>query len=280
MSTTLVGVFDAYDEAQEASRKLEDAGIGRQSIRVESGSTTTAAAPAEDRRGFFAKLFGLGDDDENVGHYSEAVRRGNAVVTVSLDDETRIGEVTDILEDCGAADVDERVEQWKASGYTPTPMAGRSMADDGDETMKSVEEELKIGKREVQQGRVRVHRTMSETPVEEQVTLRDERAAIERKKVDRPATEADLQGAFKDREIEVRETTEEPVVSKSARVVEEVSVGKKGSERTETVRGNVRKTEIDVDNADDVPGSLRDYSGPERRSSRAAYSGVERRSAM
>ncbi|MBV8773420.1 MAG: DUF2382 domain-containing protein [Deltaproteobacteria bacterium] len=42
-------------------------------------------------------------------------------------------------------------------------------------------------------------------------------------------------------------TAEEPVVSKEARVVEEVVVSKNVSQQTQTVRDAVRKTEVDVD---------------------------------
>lgn len=285
MSITLAGVFDSDTQAQAACRKLEQAGIDKRAIRVESGSSSSSpAAEPEDRRGFFQKLFGIGDDDASSSHYAEATRRGNPVVTVQLADENRVNEVSDILEDSGAVDVDQRVEQWKASGYVPpatgTHLAGTHIADGDDgQTMKSVEEDLKVGKRVVQKGRVRIHRSMTETPVEEQVTLRDEKASIERKKVDRPATDADMQAAFKDKDVEIRESSEEPVVSKSARVTEEVSVGKKSSDRTETVKDSVRSTHIDVENMGDVPASSRrTFSGPDRRKGAGGtYMGAERR---
>jgi stress response protein YsnF len=47
--------------------------------------------------------------------------------------------------------------------------------------------------------------------------------------------------------IEVRETVEEPVVQKVARVTEEIEVGKRVDERTETIRDTVRHTEVEVD---------------------------------
>ena len=198
------------------------------------------------------------------------MRRGNCVVAVKVADESRIEEVSDILEECGAVDVNERMQEWEATGYVP-PVASRplpqrqqtSSTPQGGEPLQAVEEELKIGKRTVQKGRVRVHTSMTERPVEEQVSLRDEKASIERKKVDRPASEADLQTAFKDATIEIRETSEEAVVSKTARVVEEVRI-------------SVRSTKIDVDNLDDMPKGLR-YSGAERRFSSAKYGGNERR---
>jgi uncharacterized protein (TIGR02271 family) len=86
---------------------------------------------------------------------------------------------------------------------------------------------------------------MVETPVNESVTLREERATIERRPVDRPASEADLTN-FRDESIEVRETAEKAVVSKTARVVEEVTVGKTATEHTEQVSDSVRKTVVDV----------------------------------
>lgn len=46
---------------------------------------------------------------------------------------------------------------------------------------------------------------------------------------------------------EIRETREEPVVSKQERVVEEVVVGKTSQDRTETVRDKVRRTDVEVE---------------------------------
>jgi stress response protein YsnF len=86
--------------------------------------------------------------------------------------------------------------------------------------------------------------------VEEEVRLREEHIRIQRNAVNRPATEADFQ-AFKEGTVELTETAEEAVVSKQARVVEEVKVGKDVSERTQKVKDTLRKTEVDVE---EVPG--------------------------
>jgi stress response protein YsnF len=281
MTTTLIGVFDDVSQARQAAETVHAAGIDRDRIDVRADSSELPAAH-EDRRGFFARLFGLGDDDDSSSHYGEAVRRGSAVVSVSLADDSRTDEICELLEQCGAADVDERVEQWKTDGYAPMARpTGAAGAGGQDQTLQSVEEELEVGKREVHKGRVRVHRTTTETPVEEAVTLREEKAQIDRRPVDRPATESEMQTAFEDQDIEIVETAEEPVVSKSARVVEEVTVGKKVSERTESVRDKVRSTRVDVDHDDDAdtpggtPAGMRRYAGPERRTaSGLRYAGV------
>jgi uncharacterized protein (TIGR02271 family) len=109
-----------------------------------------------------------------------------------------------------------------------------------------VQEDLAVGKRGFQRGGVRVYSRLVETPVEENVRLRDERVYVDRQPVDRPVTANDLKGK-QNQVIEVKEYAEEPVVEKRARVVEEVRVGKDVAERTETVRDSVRHTEVNVE---------------------------------
>jgi len=110
-----------------------------------------------------------------------------------------------------------------------------------------IEENLEVGKREVNTGGVRLRSRIIERPVEESIRLREETVRVERNPVDRIATSADLSN-FNDLEIEMRETAEVPVVSKEARVVEEISLDKEVNERTETISDTVRKTEVDVEN--------------------------------
>jgi uncharacterized protein (TIGR02271 family) len=109
-----------------------------------------------------------------------------------------------------------------------------------------IEEELRVGKREVQRGGVRVYQRMQEKPVSEQVELREEHVNVERHPVDRPASEADFANIKDGAAIEMRESAEEAVVSKTARVVEEVIVNKEATQRTEQVNDTVRRTDVDV----------------------------------
>jgi len=124
-------------------------------------------------------------------------------------------------------------------------------ATDNNIVIPVVEEELEIGKRQVEQGGARIHTVVTEKPVQEQVTLRDETVTIDRRPVDRVATDADLSD-FNNRTIEVLETTEIPVVTKEAHVIEEVVVGKTATDRTETIRDTVRRTDVDVDELDEA----------------------------
>lgn len=117
-----------------------------------------------------------------------------------------------------------------------------------------IEEQLMVGKRTVEKGGARVRTTITEKPVEESVTLREEQVHVERHKVDRPVDGAT---AFQEGTIEVTTKAEVPVVGKQARVVEEVVVGKEMTERTETVRDTVKRTDVEVDEIDSGDASKR-----------------------
>jgi uncharacterized protein (TIGR02271 family) len=125
--------------------------------------------------------------------------------------------------------------------------AARTRRVEGDKevTIPVVEEDLAIGTRAVERSHVRIYSRVTEHPMEETVRLREEKVTVERRPADRPATAADLAAAEQE-VIEMTETVEEPVVTKQARVVEEVVVQKEVTERTETVRGTERHTDVDV----------------------------------
>lgn len=109
-----------------------------------------------------------------------------------------------------------------------------------------IEEQLQVGKTTVATGGVRLRSRVVETPVEEDIRLREEHVRVEREAVNRPATEAD----FKVGTVEVREQAEVPVVSKEARVVEEVTLNKEVKEHEHTINETLRSTEVDVEKLD------------------------------
>jgi len=128
------------------------------------------------------------------------------------------------------------------SGGTGAAATGR------EESIPMAEETMRVGKRAAQGGRVRVRSYVVETPVEEQVTLREERVHVEHHAADRPATGEEA-ALFRDRTIEAEESVEEAVVQKDVRVTGEVVVSKDSTEHTETIRDTVRRTEVDVDDS-------------------------------
>ena len=279
MSSVIVGIFDTQAAATDAKNQLLVAGFANETVvvsdedmatlRTDSVVGSTAVQPEHEGAisRFFSSIFGDDDDrtDQYGNTYREAIRRGHYGVSVSAHSDTEIARAEKILTDCGAFDIDERSEQWRGEGWVAegamadtgnirpvsgmaatTAAIGTGMAGEVAGTLKEISEELKVGKRSVARGGVRVFSQMIERPVEETVSLREEHVDVQRRAVDRPATDADF-AAFKEGSVEVREMSEEAVVSKEARVVGEVDIGKTVTQRDETVRDTVRETRVEVE---------------------------------
>ena len=153
----------------------------------------------------------------------------------------------------GATAVGEYPKDTTTTNTTATTGYGTSnltqstgtVGTNGETVIPIVEEELEVGKRQVQSGGAHIRTGVTETPVSEQVTLREEHVNVTRHAVSEPVTDA--AAAFKEQSFDMTETDEVPVVSKTARVVEEVVVGKTATERTETIHDTVRRTDVEVD---------------------------------
>lgn len=106
------------------------------------------------------------------------------------------------------------------------------------------EEELQVGKREVQSGNVRLRKIVRTEHKEIPVELRHEEVEIERV----PVSDGQVPGtAFQEQEIDVPLMQEEPVVAIEAHVREQVHVGKNVQSETRTVGGDVRREEAEID---------------------------------
>lgn len=286
---TITAFFDSRSDASRAIDNLVVAGIPRDRITMVAGDSESHAPAAErEEGGFWEALANFFMPDEDRYAYAEGLRRGGYLVTVRTDT-THYDRALDILDDEGSIDMDEREGAWRAEGwrgyegrlgrgstgswqeaghpsaanYSTSAGMGQQMQkmyrdEDhmGGDVIPVAEEELKVGKRDVSHGRVRVRSYVVEEPVSESVTLRDERVDVERRPADRAATGAD--GLFQERTVEMEEHGEEAVVAKDVRVTEEVGLRKEVDQRTETVSDTVRHTEVEIEDDRDAPGHRRD----------------------
>lgn len=271
MTHTVVGLFDDRSEAQAAMQELvqrgfvqEDIDLSNRSMADTTADTTTSSSESagigDSISNFFGSLFG--DDETTANSYANAAYDADAILTVQVDSAERAAEAAEIFDRHGAIDVDERNAQYGAQNFSgatdatatnaTATNAMRADADLQEETViPVVEEELQVGKREVERGGARIRSRIIERPVEASVRLREEHIVINRRPVNRAVTDADLSN-FREGEIELTEHAEVPVVAKQARVVEEIEVGKTVEERSETVRDTVRRTDVDVEEFDET----------------------------
>jgi len=264
---TITAVFDQRADALKAVEELVRAGISRSAIHVSpekdvtvSGSTVTAYDASRDEKGFWATLadFFMPDDDRYT--YAEAMNRGSILVTVTVDG-PQADRAEDILEEHGTVNLAEREESWRKAGWSgyagavktggaPTGASGTTASSTrnlkaGEQVLPEVEERLRIGKRHVDSGRVKVRSYVIETPVTEQINLHSETVHVERRPANRPVAAGDE--AFRERTIEATAISEEAVIAKEARVTGEVVVKKDASDRAKTVTDKVRSTRVEVE---------------------------------
>ena len=246
MRKNIVALFEDKTEAEGLIQEISKIGIPRTEISLlenPGSSDTTCASESTSDPSIWERLksmLGLGIPEHEGACYAEGVRRGGTLVSVRAE-ENQLDRVMEVMAKHDAVDIDQRSAEWRQSGWSETGVKGSA----GDVVMPVVEEELQVGRREVQRGGVRVYSHVTERPVEEDIRLRDERVRVERRAVNR-AADPNQAAAFKEDVIEMTETAEEPVVSKRARVIEEVLISKQTTERTQTVRDTVRRTDVDV----------------------------------
>jgi uncharacterized protein (TIGR02271 family) len=257
MTHTVIGLFDNKNEARVAMEELVEQGFVRENIDVSdkryddsattTGTTTTDTGVGDSISNFFGSLFG--DDQTTAQNYTNAAYDADAILTVQVDSPERARAAAEILDRHGAIDVDNNSAQYNQQNYAQTSGTTENTATaktEGEMSIPVIEEELQVGKRAVERGGARIRSRVIEKPVEANLRLREEHIVINRQPVNRAVTEADLQHV-QEGDINLTERAEEAVVSKQARVVEEVSVGKQVSEREETIRDTVRRTDVDVE---------------------------------
>jgi uncharacterized protein (TIGR02271 family) len=115
--------------------------------------------------------------------------------------------------------------------------------DTGDTDVIRSEEELRVGKRQTEAGRVRLRKWVETVPVQEEVQVTRETARVERQPIDQPVSGAEMG----EQEIEVPLQAEQAVVSKEAVAKERITVDKDVETATETVSDELRRERVEVE---------------------------------
>ena len=278
MQHTIAAVFDNQNKVQQAKNDLLNSGFSPDEVHLSQSDNDTThyenntihrtdddESFGSGIKNFFRNMFGS-DSDDDADIYSSAVMHGKYVLTVNLQNDEDVERATEVLDRYDPIDIDEHAAEWH-SGSAETDTTGfdmgAKMADRNATEMRSdnmttnenlnekaipvIQEELKVGKRVVQRGGVRVFQHMTETPVTKNVNLREEHVSVERRPVNQPIDASTDLNAFKEGTYELRETAEEAVVEKTARVVEEVIVGKKSSQREEVINDTLRSANVEIE---------------------------------
>ena len=224
-TSSVISVFENQKIASQAIDALLSEGFKDRDIEVLRGK-------GDELMGEIAE-HGFGKEDAR--EFAEAAGKGKTLVAARVPEEK--------LE--RAVAIMERFEASQGKGRQGSGT---------EETVQVVEEELSVGKRKVATGGVRVTASVSERPVKETVTLREEHVGAERRSADRVLSAKEAEAAFEEKTVEMMGTREKAEVRKEARVVGEVALTKETKERQQTVSDTVRRTDVEVE---EIEGSSR-----------------------
>ncbi|MHC2993410.1 hypothetical protein OB13_18210 [Pontibacter sp. HJ8] len=252
MKHTVIGIFEYGVDAQMAAQQLMSSGIPSGQVDIALGHTaarvtsTPEEAYRKERSGRVSKLFDSLFGDKHESEKYSRVAEHSAVVTVHAQSEAEARRAAELLDKYGAVDVDEHEEKLRTRSAEDKTGSSTAAPATPTGTIPVIEENVHIGKRDVETGGVRLRSRILERPVEEHLRLREEHLEVERHPVNRPATEKDVTN-FQEGEIEIVEHAEVPVVKKEQRVVEEIRLHKETSEHDETIRETERKQQVDTE---------------------------------
>ena len=221
-------------------------------------STLAGAGIGAAAGGLLGALIGLGIPEEEARYYELGLQEGG--ILVSVDAGPRAVVARNILLNAGAE-------------FAPSD-ASYTAVDKDRERIELRQEELQTTKEQVKAGEVRVRKDVVTEEKTLEVPVTREEAVIERHPVSgRPAAGSIKEGE----EIRVPLTEEEVRVEKRPVVKEEITLGKRKVQDTETVRDTVRREEARIEEV----GAARvrkPWQGTERRRRRdSSYAGPERR---
>lgn len=263
---TVVAAFDNRAFAQAAADALKTAGFHADDISVldKTRVATESGVLAGKSAGLWQRLFGPGVLQHEAVVYDQAVERGGSVVSVRVP-EYEVAHATGILDLHHPIDVRDRAlttgvvpaprAETIVAATAPVPMAvaqavavSPKLAEISDKVLRLAEEQLQVGKRMIETGKTRVRRFITERDVSADVTLHEEHAEVLRRAVADPKYVGKVDWA--DSTIELTETAEQALVSKTARVVEEISLKKIGSDHVQTLHEKVRRQQVEIDRLD------------------------------
>jgi uncharacterized protein (TIGR02271 family) len=270
---TLVAAFDTPEHAMAAVNALKAEGFHSDDVsvfdhsRLKVGKDVVGTEP--EQYGVWQRLFGDDLNHYEASVYGSTIDDGGTVVSVRVPQD-QVAHASGVLDLHHPINVQDRAVTSGIAAPAHVEAAARSMAavplakaqtvavtpklaEVHSDTLRLAEEQLQVGKKLVETGRTRVRRFTTERDAAEDVTLHEEHAEVLRQAISEPAELTDIDWA--DKELEVTESKEQALVSKTARVVEEVSLRKKGDDHVETIHEKLRRQQAEVERVDAAGGA-------------------------
>jgi len=132
-------------------------------------------------------------------------------------------------------------------GVTGPDSPGDAAMSTDETTLTRSEEELRVGKRQVEAGRVRLRKWVETAPVATDVELTRETVRVEREPINQPVSGAEIG----EEQVDVTLRAEEAVVDKQTVAKERIGLDKDVETERQTIQDEVRREQVEIE-GDDV----------------------------
>jgi len=174
---TIVGLYQDRETASEVVQELVNYGLSQDIISLVTNNSASNLRET---------LIADGVVATEAQAYAEGVRQGGSLISVQVDDD-ETNDVVEIMNRYRPLDIHNQSAALKSTTQRVADKPStkvdskskQSVNEQGDVNIPIVEEELTVGKRQVDQGGIRVHTRIEEQPVEQQVTLHKEEVNVE-----------------------------------------------------------------------------------------------------
>jgi len=229
---TVIGLFDDREEGMRAYTALNNEGYALADLDILTN----------DDKDDVPKLAALRTlvPEPDVDVYLEGVRQGGTIITANVADSSA-ARAAEIMSNFTMVNIADRLVQLQS--VNPNLVLSDPARDE--HVLEVIEEDLQVGKGEVERGRMRIYSVITEQEVAQDVALRDETIRVNRRPVNRQVEiRPDL---FQERSYEMVEMDEIAMVGKTARVVEEVVLGKDVVDKIETIKETIRRQDVQIE---------------------------------
>jgi uncharacterized protein (TIGR02271 family) len=230
---TVIGLFDDQKEAMQAYAALAQEGYAKADLDI------LTSDDADDKPKLEHMKEWVPQPDLNI--YLEGVRQGGTLITANVVN-SAAARAAEIMSGYKMVNIKDRATELQKVQTNLTTLSDPAKSDN---VLEVIEESLEVGKEAVERGRMRIYNVVTAREVKQDVGLRDEALRVTRRPAGRAVTiSPDL---FKERSFEMVEVDEIAKVGKTARVVEEVSLGKDVAEKLQTITETLRRQDVQVE---------------------------------
>lgn len=229
---TVIGLFNDQNEAKRAYSALVEDGYAKADLDILTNDDKDDEPKLANMRQWVPK--------PDIDIYLEGVAQGGTIITANVAD-SAVSRAAGIMSGYKMVNIKDRADELKK---VRSDLKLSDPAKDQN-VLEVIEEELQVGKEAVERGRMRIYNTLTERNVTQDVTLRDETIRVQRRPVSRNVEiNPDL---FRQRSYEMVEMDEIAKVGKTARVIEEVSLGKEVVDKVETIKETLRRQDVQIE---------------------------------